>query len=307
MTSAAALERVLNTVAPEAAEAVARGRTALGEALGWTKTTEWPEVAWRFSLLANGAPVELVWRPGRPGLFWTAEPAAPEWGRVRRIERAFELVEMIDAPLDGDARRLAVATALASSASWPVWVAGRHAEAGDAAKLYVLTGEVPRAFGAAASLMRGDDRPMMIGLTPQGAREFYWTRFRRAAGDLWRLRSDPVTAALAETLEAGLLDWTGSGLDDERGGRLGLSLRFDANGRADTLAAFCRVSAAGGGPRVRIRLLARGGNDNPALARCWADGQLRPMLLTMAASAGGLALAVGLSDNGSTAPLGTRI
>lgn len=307
MTPGRALERVLDSVAAEAPEAVTRGRAALGEALGWTATTAWPEVAWRFSVLANGAPVELVWRPGRPGLYWTAEPAAPELPRERRIERAVELVEGIGGRLDAATRQLAITTATASSATWPVWVAGRHTARSDAAKLYVLVGEVPPAFKAVTSLLRGADRPTMIGLTPQGEREFYWTRPTRIAGDLWRLRSDPATAQLAGTLDAALVDWTGSGLDDEAGGRLGLSVRYDASGKLDTLAAFCRVSAAGGGPRVRIRLLARGGNANPALARCWADGQLRPMLLSLAASASGLSLALGLSDNGSTPPDDMRV
>ena len=170
-----------------------------------------------------------------------------------------------------------------------------------------LTGDVPEAFRPVRALLRGTDRPMMIGLTPQGEREFYWTRPQRVAGDLERLRCDPAIAQLAGTLDAALVDWTGSGLDDGAGGRLGLSLRYDAVGRPDALTAFCRVSAASGGPRVRIRLLSRGGNANPALARCWADGQLRPMLLSLSASADGIGLALGLSDNASMPPADERV
>ncbi|QXQ07498.1 hypothetical protein KX816_05595 [Sphingosinicellaceae bacterium] len=306
MTPGRALERVLDTISAEAPEAVQRGRFALVEALGWTKTTTWPVVR-QFSGLAEGAPFELIWRPGRPGLYWTAEPAASELARDRRIERSVELVETIGGRLDAPTRQLALATANASSANWPVWVAGRHTKRSDAAKLYVLVNAVPPAFEAVTPLLRGADQPTMIGLTPQGEREFYWTRPTRDAGDLRQLRADRATAPLAEMLNAALIDWTGSGFEDKAGGRLRLSLRYGVSGQPETLAAFVRVDAAGGGPRVRIRLLARGGNDNPALARCWADGQLRPMLLSLAASTDGLNLALGLRDNGSLTPPDVRV
>ena len=55
-----------------------------------------------------------------------------------------------------------------------------------------------------------------------------------------------------------------------------------------------RVSAAGGEARVRSRLLASGGDANPALAELWAERQLRPMLLTLGATPAGIATAIGL-------------
>lgn len=276
VTTGRALERVLDTVAAEAPEAVARGRAAL-------------------SRVAGEAPVELAWRPGQPGLFWIAEPAARALPRELQIERALEIVESIGGSMAVADRQAATAAAQASPERWPVRIAGRYTAQGDTAKLYVLVGEVPASFQAVLPLLRGTDRPKMIGLTPQGEREFYWTRPTRSAGDLWRLRSDPASAPFAEALDAALVDWTGSGVDDEAGGRLRLSLRYDASGQPDALTAYCRVKAAGGGLRVRIRLLARGGNDNPALARCWADGELRPLLLSLASSATGISYAVGLT------------
>lgn len=294
VTGRAALDRALAALEREAPEPVARGRRALERTLAWTAQTTWPEIAWQFSPLADGVPVELVWRPGRPGLFWTAEPAAPEWSGARCLSRALALLRAIDGGLPCDLR-LAAREALAQADEpWPVWLAGRHDARGDVGKLYVLCRSVPPGVGRAAPLLRADDRPMMLGLAHDGGREFYWARPTRFAGDLWRFCADPEIEPFARTLDAALSDWTGGGFDDERGSRLGLSVSLDAVGRVTALAAFMRVSAAGGADRVRRRLLARGGEANPALAQLWAAGHLRPLLLTLGATPAGVVTAIGL-------------
>lgn len=290
----AALDRVLAALEREAPEPVARGRRALDRALSWTTRTGWPEIAWQFSPLADGVPVELVWRPGRPGLFWTAEPAAPECSGARGLMRALALLRTIDGGLPCCLRSAAREALACVDEPWPVWVAGRHDARGDAGKLYVLCRSVPPGAGRAAPLLRGDDKPMMLGLTHDGGREFYWARPTRIGGDLWRLCADPEIEPLARSLDAALADWIGGGFDDENGSRLGLSLALDATGRVTALAAFMRMSAAGGEERVRRRLLEAGGDANPALAMLWADRRVRPMLLTLGATSAGISTAIGL-------------
>jgi hypothetical protein len=294
VTSRAALDRALAALEHEAPEPVARGRRALASALGWTSRTSWPEIAWQFSPLADGVPVELVWRPGRPGLFWTAEPAAPEWSSTRCLARALALLRSIDGGLGPGLRSVARAALSLTDEPWPVWAAGRHDAKGDTAKLYVSSNRVPSGVERAVPLLRADDRPMMLGLTQDGGREFYWARPTRIAGDLWRLCADPGIEPFARTLDAALFDWTGGGFDDEAGSRLGLSLALDVAGRVSALAAFMRVSAAGGEDSVRRRLLASGGDANPALATLWLDRRVRPMLLTLGATSAGIVPAIGM-------------
>lgn len=294
VTGQAALDRALAALEREAPEPVARGRRALDRALSWAERTAWPEIAWRFSPLADGVPVELVWRPGKPGLFWTAEPAAPECSGAKGLARALALVRSIDGGVAPGLRAVAREALARTDESWPVWVAGRHDAKGDATKLYVSCNRLHAEAGRAAALLRGDDKSMMLGFTQDGGREFYWARPTRIAGDLWRLCVDREIEPLARRLDAALADWTGGGFDDEDGSRLGLSLALDATGHVTALAAFMRVSAAGGEERVRRRLLEVGGDANPALATLWADRQVRPMMLTLGATSAGIATAIGL-------------
>jgi hypothetical protein len=288
----AALDAVLDRLAVEAPDAVARGRVALGRALGWMDRTAWPEASWRFSGLASGAPVELVWRPGRQGFYWTADPAAPELNRARRFHRGLAVLRANGAGLRDADRRLAARAFAMTRAEWPVFVAGRHDEAGDAGKVYLHGGSVPDGFGDLARQLTGADVPMMIGVASSGLRELYWHRQPRRPGDLWRMRRDPALAPLAEVLDATLRGWTGQGLDGE--GRIGLSLTAGVEGRPLALAAFLFLRQAGGEAAVRAGLMREGGQANPAMADLWAEGRLRPMLLTLGVTAQGVQVALGL-------------
>ena len=301
------LEALLDALADEAPEPVARGRLALGRALGWTGHTTWPDAAWAFSGLAAGQPVELVWRPGRPGLFWTAEPAAPEMDRRRRFGRALAVLRANGAPLSAPDRALAACAFAAASVEWPVFVAGRHHGAGDAAKLYVHSRRVAPGFDDLAAQMRPGDAAMMMGVGSDGLRELYWDHPVRRVGDLWSWCRCPHLAPLAAGLDARLRDWTGQGLDDAAGGRIGLSLCAAADGRPVAFAAFLPVRKAGGAERVRHRMLDEGGAANPALATAWAAGDLHPMMLTLAVTVAGPATAIGLRLPGLRPGLRARL
>lgn len=290
--SLAALDVVLDRLADEAPEVVARGRVALGRALGWMDSTAWPEASWRFSGLASGAAVELVWRPGRPGFYWTADPAAPEMNRARRFHRGLAVLRANGAGLFDADRRLAARAFAMTRAEWPVFVAGRHEEAEDAGKVYLHGSAVPDGFGDLARQNTGADMPMMTGVSSTGLRELYWHRQPRRPGDLWRMRCDPALAPLAEALDASLADWTGHGLDG--GGRIGLSLTAGPEGHPLALAAFVFMRQAGGEAVVRNRLLREGGEANPAMAELWAEGRLTPMLLTLGVTSAGAQAALGL-------------
>ncbi len=281
------LADILDVLAVEAPEDVARGRATLTQVLQWTETSRWREVAWSFSDLAGGSPLELVWRPGRPGLFWTAEPAPPEWLTPRRFRRALALAATLGARFSADKVTQLRDAVEQTSAPWPIWLSGRHDATGDTAKIYALTDNV------VLPMLRGDDRIVMLGLSADGGREYYWRRPSRQAGDHWRLAQEPSLRPLAAQLNTALLEWTDHGLDAEHAGRIGLSLKLSPSGKPEALAAFLRVHQAGGEDAIRRKLLAHGGEVNPAIATLWAAGRLSPMFLTLAATEHALMPAMG--------------
>jgi hypothetical protein len=287
-----ALDRILDDLAVEAPEAVARGRRALARALGWLGQTRWPEVAWAFSGLASGSPLELVWRPGRPGLFWTAEPAAPELPRQRRLCRGLAILRANGAGLGRNGERLVRRAHAATRVDWPLFIAGRHEGQGaDSGKAYLHARTLPEGFADLGCHLLPHDRPILTGVAGNGLRELYWER-RCQPGDLWRMRQAPGSGLLAERLDIELIGWTGHGLDHER--RLGLSLAAGPDGRPLALAAFLAPRmVTGGETSARVRLLAQGGEANPALARAWEARRVRPMLLTLGVTATGSQQALG--------------
>jgi hypothetical protein len=285
-----ALASVLDALEADAPDAVARGRVALGRALGWLDRTEWPEAAWRFSGLASGTPLELVWRPGRPGLYWTAEPAAPEWSRPRRLGRGLAVLRANGAGLGRGGEGLLRRAHASTKAEWPLFIAGRHGAGADSGKAYLHGQTLPEGFADLGQHLLPDDRLMLTGLSSTGQREIYWER-RCQPGDLWRMRQAPPLRDLAEVLEAELQGWTGRGLDAPW--KLGLSLSAGPDGAPQALAAFLHPRQAGGVDAVLSRLLALGGDRNPALPLACRAGKLRPMLLTLAASAEGVQRALG--------------
>jgi hypothetical protein len=295
--SAAALASILDVLALEAPAEVARGRAALKRALSWTDRSSWSEVAWSFSDLANGSPVELVWRPGRHGLFWTAEPAPPEWPTARRVKRALALARMLGSCFNG--REISKFTTQMSSSKspWPIWVGGRHDAAGDVAKLYALA--APAAVGDFLDgdlgvLRRPNDQMAMIGLSPDGGREIYWRRPSPQPGDRWHMSREPSLSPLVTRLDSALGEWTSKNLDEADLGPIGVSLKLSPAGEPVALAAFMRVRQAGREKNVRRRLLQSGGFSNPALASFWAAGRLRPMFLTLAATPETVTPSIGL-------------
>ena len=285
--SSGALASVLDVLALESPAEVARGRAALRRVLGWTDTSRWSDVAWSFSDLAGGSPVEIVWRPGRPGLFWTAEPAPPEWPTPRRVTRALALARVLGSRFGQTEIGKFRALSSSSEGPWPIWLGGRHDATGDATKLYVLVGSTPIGNylqGPTAPLQRPGDQMVMLGMSPDGGREYYWRRPSPQPGDRWCMAREPVLAPFVARLDEALIDWTGKGLDGTDFGRIGISLKLSPAGEPEALAAFMRIHQVAGEQCVRRRLLEAGGYCNPALASFWAAGRLRPMFLTLAAT-----------------------
>lgn len=284
------LATLLDALETEAPEAVSRGRVALARALGWLEQTRWREVAWAFSGLASGTPLEIVWRPGCPGLYWTAEPAAPEWPRLRRLRRGLAILRANGTGLGRAGEQLVRRAHTVTCVEWPVLIAGRHDASGDSGKLYLHARGLQPGFTDLARHLLPQDRPMMTGLSNTGQRELYWERLCQAE-DPWRMRQDPQLRELAERLDATLCDWTGAGLGAQR--TLGLSLSVGPDGVPMVLAAFQHLPRNGDGNRLRRRLLSAGGEANPALACAWAADQVLPMLLTLAVSTVGARQALG--------------
>jgi hypothetical protein len=280
--NATTLTHVLDVLAADAPSEVARGRAALEEVLGWTASSCWQDVVWSFSDLAGGAPVELVWRPGRTGLFWTAEPAAPELPTAARTDRALRLAHEMGFRLPSADIEWIHDLIGGSPSPWPIWLGGRHDPGGDTCKLYVRTSAL------SDPAMRGGDHAVMLGLAANGDREVYWRRPARYAGDRWRLTHEADLADLVALLDAALVKWTGHGLDAEGARGLGLSLRRSRSGRVEALTAFLHMRDAGNVADTRRRLLEAEGSVDCAAARLWAEGWLEPLGLSLAASSSGV-------------------
>ncbi len=294
-----ALGAVLDRLEAEAPVAAARGRRSLMQALAWVSDTDWADVACLFSPLADGLPVELVWRPGEPGLFWTAEPAAPEWTPDARLERALALAENSGERFTAADRALLARLVDVAPSPWALWLAGRHRGSSDSAKVYVLlsaeTGAATERLAPLLPALRDGDLPVMLGIEPDGALELYWRRTVRRPGDRYRVAQIPGADIAVERLEHALREWTGAGLDDPVACRLGLSLRLAPDRRVVAAAAFVRASAVAPAATLRRRLLDAGGARNPALSQLWSERCLRPLLLTLAASATDLRPALGFT------------
>lgn len=277
--SLAGLRRILDDMQEEAPEPVERGRATLERVLAWTSSTAWPEVAWTFSALAGGSPVELVWRPGRPGLYWTAEPAGPEVGADDRLQVAFDIAASLGAHLD----RAEASRALAGGSSpWPAWVSGRHRGETDAAKLYLQVSGPGASEAFAEARLGPSDSASLLGLSAANVREFYWLRRVRQPGDVFRMALDRSRAPLVHALDRALIAVTGAGLDADKAGSLGLSVRLTGHGDVAALAAFVRPWQVGDKRRLHGLLMRAGGEINPALGRAWLAQRLVPLLLTIA-------------------------
>jgi hypothetical protein len=296
--SGAALAAALDAAAGEAPESAARARLALDRVLAPLATSAWPEVAWRFSRLCPGGyPIELVWRPGRPGVFWTAEAAAPELPEAGRLERAAALLPAI-AGLPADDRDIARLAALQAGARllWGAWIGGRHEAAGDSAKLYA---EVPAgrmaalgaAFPAAAAwiaTLPAGALPRLVGLEPSRRR---WEVYARIpAHEPGGLFAPLKAAGAAGNAIPGLLGELAGG-DPEaalEGKGIGLSLALEAEGRLAGIAVIVVARRlAGTEDRLKKRLAPFLAGPGAALGRHWAAGGATATLLSVTGAADG--------------------
>ena len=144
----------------------------------------------------------------------------------------------------------------------------------------------------------------MVGIEPDGALELYWRRDVRRPGDRYRLARIPGADGAVERLEHSLREWTGAGLDDPVRYRLGLSLKLAPDRKVIAAAAFARASAVAPAAALRRRLLDAGGTRNPALSQLWSERRVRPLLLTLAATATDVRPALGFTLDLRAAPVG---
>jgi len=298
------LEAAAARLAPDAPEAAARGRAALRAVLEPLRNSAWPEEAWRFSdLTPGGFPAELVWRPRRPGLFWTAEAAAPEMAAEERLGAALKRLAALGAPsLPPDSLDLARRAAAQAREKHSIWIGGRHEAEGDRYKLYLGTPETAEAIMPRAGRWRPAStaglRLCLLGLDAEGKAELYWRRRRYEPGDLTTLGRTTDLAMAGARLRAGLAALCGR--DPERaleGRRLTFSLQLAPDGEPVALSLFCALPCTALGPVARVlewleAQAARGGA--PAPGALWRRGMLWPSWLCAAATAEGLTWHAGL-------------
>ncbi|GGC63039.1 hypothetical protein GCM10011504_46550 [Siccirubricoccus deserti] len=308
------LADVIDRFAVEAPAAVARGRAALHGTLAPLDGSAWPEVAWRFSDIAPGGfPAELIWRPGCPGLFWTAEPAPPEIPAKDRMPAALRRLDALGTALPSASVALARRAAVMGNGRG-IWLGGRHDADGDRYKLYVGTGPT------AADLLREADawRPMStvglrlfhLGLDSTGRVELYWRRRRYEPGDLASLGRTTNLVSAASRLRAGLATLCGRDPDLAlEGRRLAYSVQIDSRGLPEALALFCALPASflGGEHRTLAWLEAQVGvNVASVAAILWRQGLLRPSWIGVTATTDRLSSHIGFMLRAPGVTLGGR-
>jgi hypothetical protein len=296
--SAAALAEAVGSWGADTPGPAVRAAAALERVLAALESSPWPEVAWRFSQLCpSGWPVELVWRPGWPGVAWVAEIGGPEIDERARLDRAAGLATALGgaSPDAGWMARIAALQA-GMRLRWGAWLGGRHDGAGDRAKLYAELpplgpGALGRLFAGAApwlATLPQAARARLAAHEPASGRtELYLRIPAYAPGDLYApLKAAGMADAALPLLLARLCGtWPEAALE---GKGVGLSLALDAAGAVDAMAVILVArSLPGGEARLRGRALGLAPGDAPA--RLWAAGGLAATLLTVAGSRDGTA------------------
>jgi hypothetical protein len=297
------LAAALDRLAPEAPAAVAAGRAALQATLAPLESSAWPEVAWCGSDLAPGGfPAELIWRPDRPGLFWTAEVAPPEAPAQARLPAALARLATLGAlPLQEEGLALARRAGAMADHAHSVWIGGRHEPAGTSWKLYVGTPPDARClaprFGAFRFLSSEGVRLFMLGLGPDGGAELYWRRRCYEPGDLAMLGRVAGLQEAAGRLRDALAALGGRDPDLAlEGRRVAISLSLAPDGAPEAMALYVAVPlrAFGEGTRPLDRLADAGPQAGGAMATLWRDGTLQPSWLGATAQASAVRWHAGL-------------
>jgi hypothetical protein len=133
--------------------AARRAGEALDTILHGVRSSCWPAVAWRFSVLtASGCPVEFSFSSGDRVLRYTAEIAGPETAAAARLDLGAALLEGLTggAGLPSGLHDTLLGVQASAPLAWGAWIGARHDERGSRYKLYA---EVPRDAGRAAETL----------------------------------------------------------------------------------------------------------------------------------------------------------
>jgi hypothetical protein len=289
--SATALLEALGAWGADTPGPAARAAAALERVLAGIEASPWPEAAWRFSQLCPaGWPVELVWRPGWPGVAWVAEIGGPEIDERARLDRAAGLATALGrTPPDVAWMAHLAALQAGTRLRWGAWLGGRHDGACDRAKLYaelppLEPGALGRLFAGAApwlATLPQAARARLAAHEPASGRtELYLRIPAYAPGDLYApLKAAGMADGALPALLARLCGiWPEAALE---GRGIGLSLALDVAGAMDAMAVILVArSLPGGEARLRGRALGLASGGGPA--RLWASGGLAATLLTVA-------------------------
>lgn len=204
----------LGVLADVQPDAVVAARPAIDAILAALRTSQWPEVAWRFSrLTASGSPVEFSFSTSDPALRYTAEIAGPEVDPESRLAQCAVLLAELSAGQGVPDALTADLAALqaAGQPQWGAWIGGRHDGRRSRFKLYA---DVPRRVDTTRFLTRRLGYPHL--LRHRGARlEGVGHEIQTGLTELY-FRLDSLDVADTGVLLAG------SGLGDRQGDLLTL-------------------------------------------------------------------------------------
>jgi hypothetical protein len=201
---AAPIERVLRLAQAFISEAAANAAEALEPVVASIASSDWPDVAWRFSTInSDGYPVEFTFSSTGPAVQYTAEIAGPEMDERTRFRHAMAWAGVAALP---DWTATAVWKRQAGRLAWGAWVGGHCSESETRRKIYV---EATPAFQAPDFVLPANARLQFAGIV-QGGRycEFYFRRNLLEVADVGRVLCglrfrdcfDPIVHAVASTI-----------------------------------------------------------------------------------------------------------
>lgn len=177
------------------------------------RASAWPDVAWRASrLTSDGFPVEFAFsnRDGR--LRMTFEPAGPECDERQKLDRALDLLALLDEPgISADELAIWKEIQGAAPLRWGAWFGLRQAGKRVSAKVYV---EIPRGIPVPQEWQHPLGAELrMLGYEPATAgTEYYYALPGATAAQLTQILR-PLGRAASDAVRDALSGCSGLPLD----------------------------------------------------------------------------------------------